>query len=104
VLSETVAGIEQAVAGLAPNTRKEVDELFSLLTIAPVRRLLAGVSAPWAEAPPTEIAAFLERWRFSRFVLLQSAYAALHDLVLGAWYARPDTWEAIGYPGPPEVF
>lgn len=104
VLSETVAGIDQAVAGLALNTRKEVGELFSLLTIAPVRRLLAGVSAPWAEAQPAEIAAFLERWRYSRFALLQSAYAALHDLVLGAWYARSENWGNIGYPGAPEVY
>ena len=29
--------------------------------------------------------------------------AAVHDLVLGAWYAQPESWEAIGYPGPPEV-
>jgi hypothetical protein len=35
--------------------------------------------------------------------LLQQGYQALHDLVLAAWYARPDSWPAIGYPGPPEV-
>jgi hypothetical protein len=31
---------------------------------------------------------------------LRSAYQALHDLVLGAWYANPANWDAIGYPGP----
>jgi hypothetical protein len=50
-----------------------------------------------------EVAAFLQGWRTSRLGLLRSAYAALHDLVLGAWYGTPDTWEAIGYPGPPEI-
>jgi hypothetical protein len=24
----------------------------------------------------------------------------MHDLIIGAWYADPSTWEAIGYPGP----
>jgi hypothetical protein len=24
----------------------------------------------------------------------------MHDLVLGAWYANPSNWAAIGYPGP----
>ena len=46
-----------------------------------------------------------EKIRFySRFALLQGAYAALHDLVLGAWYARPEAWPTIGYPGTPEIF
>lgn len=103
-LDETVRGVRQAVAGLSAPAQKEVGELFSLLTMAPGRRLLAGVSVPWAEAGEAEVAAFLERWRFSRFALLQGAYAALHDLLLGAWYGRSDTWAAIGYPGPPEVF
>lgn len=103
-LTETVAGVRRAVSGLSLPTQKEVAELFSLLTLSPSRRLLAGVSAPWAEASEETVAAFLESWRFSRFGLLQGAYAALHDLVLGAWYARPEHWEAIGYPGIPEVF
>lgn len=104
VLSETVAGVRGAVAGLALPTQKEVAELFSLLTRAPGRRLLAGVAAPWAEAGDEAVAVFLDNWRHSRFGLLQGAYAALHDLVLGAWYARPEHWPAIGYPGQPEVF
>lgn len=36
-----------------------------------------------------------------RFDLLKSGYAALHDLILGTWYAQPESWAAIGYPGPP---
>jgi hypothetical protein len=49
------------------------------------------------------LVAFLESWRHSRFDLLKSGYAALHDIIFGAWYAHPDSWESIGYPGPPEV-
>jgi hypothetical protein len=46
------------------------------------------------------VAEFLQGWRTHRFGMLRGAYAALHDLVLGAWYAQPDAWAAIGYPGP----
>lgn len=102
-VDDTVAGVRQAVAGLAPAARAEVAQLFALLDFAPARILLAGVPEPWASAPPARVAAFLERWRGSRFRLLQSAYAGLHDLVLGTWYAQPHAWPAIGYPGPPEV-
>jgi hypothetical protein len=103
-LKETVAGIRHAVAGLSLASQKEVAELFTLLTLSPTRRFLAGVSAPWAEARGEDVATFLENWRYSRFALLQGAYAGLHDLVLGAWYARPEHWDAIGYPGLPEIF
>lgn len=103
-LAETAAGVRRAVSGLSLQSQKEVAELFSLLTLSPSRRLIAGVSSPWGEASVEDVAAFLESWRRSRFALLQGAYAALHDLVLGAWYARPENWPAIGYPGAPEVF
>ncbi|MFA7290641.1 MAG: hypothetical protein WC023_00200 [Rhodocyclaceae bacterium] len=103
-LNDTVAGVRHAVAGLSPSTQKEIAELFSLLGFPLARRFLAGVSAPWAEARTEDVAAFLENWRHSRYSLLQTAYGALHDLVLGAWYARPEHWAAIGYPGTPEIF
>lgn len=98
-----VGSVDRAVAGLPPHLQAEVKQLFALLASWPGRRLLAGVSAPWAQASRAEVAAFLERWRFSRWRLLQQAYHALHELVFAAWYARPDAWPAIGYPGPPAL-
>lgn len=103
-LAAEVDALAQTVAGLSLATQKEIGELFGLLTVAPGRRLLAGVARPWGEASAAEVGEFLESWRGSRFGLLQSAYHALHDLVFGAWYAQPGHWAAIGYPGPPELF
>lgn len=104
LIARTVDGIARAVAGLSLATQKEIGELFGLLVHAPGRVLLAGVGRPWREAAAADVAGFLAAWRGSRFGLLQSAYAALHDLTFGAWYAQPDSWAALGYPGPPEVF
>lgn len=103
-LGATATGVERAVAGLSLPVQKEVGELFSLLANAGGRRLLAGVPAAWSEARGEDVSAFLTAWRYSRFALLRTAYAALHDLVFGAWYARTENWAAIGYGGPPEVF
>jgi hypothetical protein len=96
-----VGSIDRAVAGLPPHLQAEVKQLLALLASWPGRRLLAGVSAPWERASAADVAAFLERWRFSGWALFQQAYHALHELVLAAWYARPDSWAAIGYSGPP---
>lgn len=102
-LAQTLAGVDRAIAGLSLATQKEIGELFDLLAFPPTRMLAAGLWSPWAQATPEAIGNFLENWRHSRFDLLKSGYAALHDLIFGAWYARTDTWAAIGYPGPPEV-
>ncbi|QNA99474.1 hypothetical protein [Massilia sp. Se16.2.3] len=99
-IDTTVQGVHTAISNLPPGVQKEVQDLFGLLALAPARRLLTGVSGGWANAGEAEVTAFLRDWRMHRFALLRTAYGALHDLALGAWYAQPAHWEAIGYPGP----
>jgi len=99
-LAGTIEGVHQAILGLPPATQKEVQDLFGLLALAPARRLLTGIAGGWDHARIEDVNAFLQDWRFHRLGLLRSAYHALHDLVLGAWYAQPASWAATGYPGP----
>jgi len=101
--ADTLAAVEEAIAGLPPATRKELADLFSLLGFPPTRCFVAGIWSPWPEATRESIASFLTRWRDSRFELLRSAYAALHQLVFAAWYADPRAWPATGYTGPPSL-
>jgi hypothetical protein len=98
-----IRGVDQAVSGLPPSVQEEVAQLFTLLGFPLTRRLLAGVGSPWLQASPAAVRKFLERWRGSSFALLRSAYAALHELIMAAWYGNPAAWPAIGYPGPPAV-
>jgi hypothetical protein len=100
---DTLARVGLAIAGLPPAAQKELGELFALLGFAPARIALARVTSPWPEAREDDVAAFLERWRASGFLLFRSAYAALHQLVFAAWYGNPAAWPAIGYPGPPRL-
>jgi hypothetical protein len=101
---DTIASVGSAIAGLPPAAQQELGELFALLGFAPARIALARVTSSWPEASKREIADFLEGWRTSRFLLFQSAHAALHQLVFAAWYGNPASWPAIGYPGPPGPF
>ncbi|WP_426111519.1 twin-arginine translocation signal domain-containing protein [Massilia sp. PWRC2] len=96
----TVAAVLKAIGGLPLSAQQEIQGLFSLLALAPVRRLLAGVTVDWAEATPAQVSAFLQRWRLHFLSDLRVAYAALHDMILGAWYAEPAHWAALDYPGP----
>ncbi len=90
----------EAIAGLPLAAQKEVQDLFALLALGATRRLLTGVPDDWAQAKREDVIAFLQSWRVHRLQLLQSGYHALHDLILGGWYADESTWSGIGYPGP----
>ena len=92
--------VQQAILALPLAAQHDIQDLFGLLALAPARRVLTGISVAWSSAAPADVQAFLQDWRVSQFGMLRSAYGALHDLVLGAWYAAPASWDAIGYAGP----
>ncbi len=102
-IEETVAGVDRAILGLPSVAREELAQLFTLLALALARRAFAGVASPWPEADSAEVSAFLDRWRDSGWALKRSAYDALHQLILAAWYGNARSWPAIGYPGPPVI-
>lgn len=99
-VSATTDRVHQAILGLPLGAQKEVQDLFGLLALGPARRLLTGVPDGWARASTEQVGVFLQDWRFHRLGMLQTAYHALHDLIIGSWYADPAAWSAIGYPGP----
>jgi hypothetical protein len=100
---ETVAAVDAAIAGLPPLAQRELQQLFTLLALAPTRWSLARMTASWSETSPAAVDAFLRRLKDSRIALLRAAYDALHQLVFAAWYGQPRAWSAIGYDGPPTV-
>lgn len=102
-VAEVVRGVDRAISGLAPATQAELRQLFDLLGLGIARVLVAGLWPSWDEAGAEDIAAFLGRWKESRFELLRSAYLALHELIMAAWYGNQRAWPRIGYPGPPEL-
>ena len=100
---EIVEAFDRAVSGLSPAVQEEIAQLLSLLRFPPSRMALAGLGAPWEEATPEAIAAFLTRWRNSRFDLFRAGYQALTQLLQAAWYDNPLSWAGVGYPGPPAL-
>lgn len=95
-----IVRVQGAIAGLPLATQKEIQDLFGLMVLGPTRRFLVGLPDSWPDAKPDDVAAFLQSWRTHRIGMLQGAYHALHDLILGPWYADESTWATIGYPGP----
>ncbi len=101
-----IARTKTAIAALIDNfpvsTRKEVNDLFTLLSIKPACALL-GYGGDWQDADVSKVAQFLYDLRDSTIGMKQQAYFALHDMVLGSFYSDPQTWKPTGYPGPPKL-
>jgi hypothetical protein len=102
-IARTVAGVDEATAGLSPAKQEEFAELSDLQRFAPARMFVAGIWSPSPEASAEAVGRFLASSRNSRLLPHGSGHAAPHDPMLGAWRARPDAWTAIGYPGRREV-
>lgn len=90
----------RALGALSPSTQAEVDQLLTILSTAPGRRLLAGLEAPWHQAQRQAVDAALQAMRTSGTTLRRQAYHALRDLTQAAYFSDPGTWAALGYPGP----
>lgn len=102
-IAETISGIDFILGYQPAAARKEAADLFGLLTTSATRALVAGIWKSWDKATDDDITRFLNRWRDSRFSLLQSAYIGLHNLIIGSWYGNPRSWTHAGYGGPARI-
>lgn len=100
----TLAGfpdrLANTVSGLSLGSQRELAQLLSMLALAPGRRILSSLGSDWSVASTEEIRDALETMRRSRLLLRRQVYHALRDLARAAWYTDPNTWVALGYPGP----
>lgn len=92
--------IEATIAGLPPATQAELSQLLALLGSSGGRRALVGLAPDWPEASVAELHAAFAGMRFSGLDPKRQIYRALHELVLGAYFAEPKTWSLLNYPGP----
>ncbi len=94
---------DDTVASFPASTQAELSQLMALLASTPGRRVLAGLSTPWPDAPTAEVQAALQGMRMSGVALRQQAYQALRDLTNAAYFSDPSAWASMHYPGPPAL-
>ncbi|MBC7955199.1 MAG: hypothetical protein H7Y33_04920 [Cytophagales bacterium] len=92
--------LDGVLAAFPPVVQAELSQLLAILAAAPGRIAFAGLHAPWPQASVTQIQATLQGLRTSSLALRQQAYHALRDLTNAAYYADPQAWRLMGYPGP----
>ncbi len=98
----TLLGVDNNLQHLSPELLKLTQQLFDVLAMAVTRGPLTGIWGSWENASQADIQQFLKRWEHSSLDLLRMGHASLLQLILMAWYARPQSWGHCGYPGPPQ--
>jgi hypothetical protein len=85
------------------DAQKDFKKLLGLFDNALAGFVLAGNSAPFSRLSIEGRQAVLRKWQFHRLPPMRSGFVALKRLAMSCYYASPETYAGIGYPGPPEV-
>lgn len=102
--SVDVAGKADAAMAVAlPSVQKEFKQLLGLFENG-LTGLTTGTSlAPFTAASSKAQRARMTAWSRSRIGLFRTGYQAVKRLAAACYYASPESWKAVGYPGPPEI-
>lgn len=99
--NRTIRQLDNLIYTLHEFNRTQMMQLFDALSIAPVRFAMGGPWVRWQEASTQQVNDFLTSWRDSSIQLKRMGYVSLAKLVGICWYAQPENFASIGYPGPP---
>jgi len=99
----TLQSLDRGLAHLSASMLKLTRQLFDVLALGVTRGPLTGIWGAWEDASATDIRQFLTRWENSALSLLRQGHGSLLQMVMMAWYSRPEAWAHCGYPGPPVV-
>lgn len=95
--------LQTTISGMPTAMQAEVDELLTIVSSAPGRRALVGLSDSWDVASTPAVTGALQDMRTSSLAVRQQAFHALRDLTNAAYFADPSAWPTIGYPGPRDI-
>ncbi|CAI8700771.1 Twin-arginine translocation pathway signal protein [Pseudomonas sp. IT-232MI5] len=99
----TLKSLDYSLDHLSPEMLKLIRQLFDVLGMAVTRGPLTGIWGSWENASAEAMRHFLDRWENSSLSLLRMGHSSLQQMVMMAWYTRPESWAHCGYPGPPSV-
>jgi hypothetical protein len=87
----------------SPEARADFAKLLGLLESALAGLLLDGRPRPFTHLSPAAQDDVLASWQTSHLAVRRSGYGVLRKLTQAAYYAAPEAWADVGYPGPPQI-
>lgn len=93
--------VDAFLARSDPGVQTEVRQVLGLLENALAGSLFDGRFQSFTASDPQAQAQALDAWRHSKLQVRRTAFRALHGLCAAAYYASPEVYPSVGYPGPP---
>lgn len=103
LLALALARMEAGAAGLPRLMKLQLGGLLGAVLSPASRRILTGVSRPWAELSDAEIAQALDHMRLSSDLPTLLAYKALRNLVCLHVFSDRGLQALTVYPGPVDI-
>lgn len=100
---QVVEKIDDKVTLFHPKDLEELNTVLGLFESALFGFLFDQRLAPFTQLTGEQQDAAIVAWRDSRVTLRRSVHLAIHALVMSAYYGSAEVYEAVGYPGPPEI-
>ena len=97
-----ITALEDFYLSTAPATRRQIRQIFDLMSFAPTRRWLTACPDFDTAALPRQRAALLAMQDSDSDLRVAVAGFFIQSLAM-VWYEQPQTWAAIGYAAPLHV-
>ena len=102
-LDAHLSRLDDTLAAFPCATQSELSQLIALIATSPGRATIVGLHSDWDSASDADIQAAMQGMRTSSLAMRQQVFHALRDLTNAAYFADPQAWSVLGYPGPVAV-
>lgn len=93
--------VDELLSRVHPANAQEIGQALGLLESPAAGLLLDGRTTTFTAASPDDQDAILAAWRASDIEVRRKAFKAINGLCNAAYYASPEIYPHLGYPGPP---
>ena len=100
---DVVGRLDAAMALASTEVSREFRRLLRLFENGLTGVLTGSGSTSFTASSERSRAARLRAWETSRISLFRTGFQAMKRLCAAGYYSSPETWLAIGFPGPPEI-
>jgi hypothetical protein len=95
--------LDTLLSELHPRAIKDFRRLLHVFESALTGLVSAAAPRTFTRSAPAEQDQRLDAWRRSNVALFRSGYQAMKRLAHAIYYASPEIYQRLGYPGPPTV-
>ncbi len=95
--------IDKLLSDAHPGFVTDMERALEFLENAVVGLVLDGRPTPFTQATPEEQDETLHVWATSRISIRQTVAKSLVSLCTATYWASPEVWVGVGYPGPPAI-